>query len=548
MWSCRVLLGAVALYACTAFPSLADDFALVLTNRDYDRLSDAGDAARHDGFRTVLEQAGYRVFAGQDLDARGQARRATEFSQTLRAAQVDRVIVVLAGHIVDGAGDSWLLASDSGAANALNVGQYALSIGAITNLLGDYAGKGLLVLTPSVRNVGLGPGVARGTDQVSLPQGVTLLNARADRALSLVSGKVLTGQPLATVAAESAGMASWSGYIPDLPLGGSVKGGGQGRELSDDTYWLAASDLDTVESYRAYLSRFPRGLYANEARRRIGDIEDRPMREAQSAERALNLSREDRRDIQRDLSLLGYDTRGIDGVFGPGTRAAIAAYQRNKGLPETGYVTGNLISMLSREAQFRARQLEEEERARRAEEERRDREYWRSVGDRNGEDGLRQYLRRYPDGIFADHARRRLAEIEDRRRTEADQQMRDAWDRARSIDTVQAYRAFIRRYPRSGLVGAAEDRIAELEEAERNREQIERDKAQEAIIASTPAIRLLVEQNLIVHGYQPGKVDGQFDENTRVALRQFQNAIGLVATGYVSQETLIRLMVPVVKN
>ncbi len=48
---------------------------------------------------------------------------------------------------------------------------------------------------------------------------------------------------------------------------------------------------------------------------------------AEQDEAALRLTRDQRRQVQRDLSLMGYDTRGIDGVFGRGTRAAIAGWQ-----------------------------------------------------------------------------------------------------------------------------------------------------------------------------------------------------------------------------
>lgn len=58
----------------------------------------------------------------------------------------------------------------------------------------------------------------------------------------------------------------------------------------------------------------------------------------QSAEEALALDRAARREIQRRLVLLGFDTRGVDGVFGPGTRGAISNWQNIRGHSVTGFL------------------------------------------------------------------------------------------------------------------------------------------------------------------------------------------------------------------
>jgi hypothetical protein len=51
--------------------------------------------------------------------------------------------------------------------------------------------------------------------------------------------------------------------------------------------------------------------------------------------------------VQQDLAHDGYYQGPIDGVVGPGTRAAVAAYQRDNGLPPTGNIDGNLLSSLN---------------------------------------------------------------------------------------------------------------------------------------------------------------------------------------------------------
>ncbi|MFN3844395.1 MAG: peptidoglycan-binding domain-containing protein [Paracoccaceae bacterium] len=66
-------------------------------------------------------------------------------------------------------------------------------------------------------------------------------------------------------------------------------------------------------------------------------------------ERLLSLTSTERRDIQRRLTMLGYNTRGVDGVFGRNTRLAIAAWQRDEGLRASGYITADQLRELRRQ-------------------------------------------------------------------------------------------------------------------------------------------------------------------------------------------------------
>lgn len=66
-------------------------------------------------------------------------------------------------------------------------------------------------------------------------------------------------------------------------------------------------------------------------------------------ERLLDLSYEERREVQSRLTTLGYNTYGTDGVFGAGTRRALASWQRDEGLRATGYLTGDQLRALRRD-------------------------------------------------------------------------------------------------------------------------------------------------------------------------------------------------------
>ena len=54
---------------------------------------------------------------------------------------------------------------------------------------------------------------------------------------------------------------------------------------------------------------------------------------------ALKLTTADRQRIQANLTSLGFDTRGTDGALGPRSREMIAAWQRARKRPATGYLT-----------------------------------------------------------------------------------------------------------------------------------------------------------------------------------------------------------------
>ena len=62
-----------------------------------------------------------------------------------------------------------------------------------------------------------------------------------------------------------------------------------------------------------------------------------------ATEAALGLTPDRIRDLQQSLRALGHDPRGVDGNLGTGTRAAIRAFQKTRGVAETGFVSGELL-------------------------------------------------------------------------------------------------------------------------------------------------------------------------------------------------------------
>ena len=71
-----------------------------------------------------------------------------------------------------------------------------------------------------------------------------------------------------------------------------------------------------------------------------------PLGAEAADEAGLNLGAVERTEVQTRLAALGYDPRGIDGKFGPGTRRAISAWQGDNGLTATGYLDRDQLARL----------------------------------------------------------------------------------------------------------------------------------------------------------------------------------------------------------
>ncbi|MEM9757242.1 MAG: peptidoglycan-binding domain-containing protein, partial [Pseudomonadota bacterium] len=289
--------------------------------------------------------------------------------------------------------------------------------------------------------------------------------------------------------------------------------------------WDSAVTLDTAGAYEAYLRRYPNGIFAGEARARLATLPDDATRAAEAAEEALGLSRNARREIQRALSLLGFDTGGVDGIFGPATRRAISNWQVAQRIEATGFLTDISMDLLLQ--QFNDR---------RAEFEAQDRAFWNSVGSRGDEAGLRAYLDRFPQGIFAGEAQRRLDDLDVGRDL-------DAWAVARATATRAAYESYLQNFPDGRFASEARAAIAALDGATQGPgpAEIAAAAAEEERILPTRQARLAMEFALFQSRINPGAIDGRFDEQTRTAIRQFQQASGLPVTGFVTLDMITRL-------
>src|SRR5471030_906403 len=119
-------------------------------------------------------------------------------------------------------------------------------------------------------------------------------------------------------------------------------------------FWRSIKESNKPEELNAYLSSYPNGQFKSLALARIASLENGPSTTTrnlttgidpatftedanQTTEDQIGLEKGQRRDVQRRLTGLGFDTK-VTGKFDEQTRAVITRWQNARGYPKTGYL------------------------------------------------------------------------------------------------------------------------------------------------------------------------------------------------------------------
>jgi hypothetical protein len=119
-------------------------------------------------------------------------------------------------------------------------------------------------------------------------------------------------------------------------------------------FWRSIKDSNKPEELNAYLTSYPNGQFKSLALARIASLQDGPStatrnlttgldpatftdEATQVTEDQISLDKGQRRDVQRRLTGLGFDTR-VTGKFDEQTRAVITRWQAARGYPSTGFL------------------------------------------------------------------------------------------------------------------------------------------------------------------------------------------------------------------
>jgi peptidoglycan hydrolase-like protein with peptidoglycan-binding domain len=145
------------------------------------------------------------------------------------------------------------------------------------------------------------------------------------------------------------------------------------------------------------LPRTPEGSDTNVAAEETGlKLTIAPDTADANAEKSLNLSRRQRRQIQAWLGSLGFEPGSADGVFGPATRSSIQAWQRAFGFSSSGFLNPAQLDHMRKSGDSPAAQEI----------------YWEAIREMKNAAVLVEFVDLYPDGPYSQLARERAKELQ----------------------------------------------------------------------------------------------------------------------------------------
>src|SRR6201999_3722643 len=147
------------------------------------------------------------------------------------------------------------------------------------------------------------------------------------------------------------------------PSGGPAPAAGASSAPGTDVeleYWRSVKDSKKPEELNSYITQYPNGQFKTLALSRMAALENGTLPDkeksdvtrnltaavdpatftddsSQLTEDQIGLDKGQRRDVQRRLNGLGFDTK-VTGVFNDDTRTVLKRWQAARGYPVTGYL------------------------------------------------------------------------------------------------------------------------------------------------------------------------------------------------------------------
>ncbi|MFG6079609.1 peptidoglycan-binding protein [Paracoccus litorisediminis] len=501
-----------------AAPAMAENRAVVIGNADY---RNAPDLAGSDtaALAAVIRKAGFVTAEGVDLPSE-QLRQVLDLLARDDLEPGARV-VMLSGRFLNDGSETWYMGTEAQRSGPLGAGAQGVPLGLITQLMANR--DAVLLLGTDQQDMPHDQGLTSGIGPMSNAEGVSVVTGSPE-AVARALRELAAGRSVARALSVGQGVELLLGGDPQMvPVRPMPAGQEDQPSAPDRSAWAEAAALDTIKAWSTYLERFPMGSFATAARERRAALR---LQEQPQVASTLQLAPADQLEIQRALARLGLEPGPLDGRIGVQTREALRDWQRRNRADPTGELTVPQLAELRRQVAALGEPGGKQ-----------DRDFWERSGARGGIERLRNYLRRYPEGLFAIDARRQLASSGQhpllQPRASGDS---TTFRWARRQDSAAAYQQYLDRFPQGAHVAEARLRHDNLLATTRAAQQ------EEAALGLNATTRMLIETRLDRAKLVPGEVDGRFTDDTREALRRYQAVHNLRVTGYVSRQTLNALL------
>ena len=256
------------------------------------------------------------------------ACRDNPFAAKIRSAKATRSVAVASGLAEMKSGEGTLIAFATGPGQTALDGQEGTNSPFTRALMANIAAPGVEIQQAMTK---VRAQVNEETNKGQLPWGHT----------NLIGSVYLNPAPVVVGAAVEA---------PNTPAVSS----GPVSEVELE-FWRSIKDSNKPEELNAYLTNYPGGQFKPLALARIASLQDGPSTATrnlttgidpttfteqadQTTEDMIGLDKGQRRDVQRRLTGLGFDTK-VNGNFDEATRAVITRWQAARGYPKTGFLS-----------------------------------------------------------------------------------------------------------------------------------------------------------------------------------------------------------------
>lgn len=251
-----------------AGPAWAEDRGVAIGNGEYANAPELAEADTAPALE-AMKAVGFRTVTGKDLVI-GDLRQA--LADLLRPDDAPGArIALLNGRFLHGGSDSWYMGTDADKPDLVGAASQGVPLSMVLDLLKDARPGAVLLLGTDEAGMDHAAGLENGIGPLTPPRGVTVISGPPAATSAAAAALLKPGAALGDVVAADERLVMTEGGDPALVL--VAASGSTAAPLdADRDLWAEAAAKDTVEAYRAYLDRYPSGLYSAAATARLAAL------------------------------------------------------------------------------------------------------------------------------------------------------------------------------------------------------------------------------------------------------------------------------------